>query len=202
MAVLLGCGTPEKPLNGVVQSDIVVRSHATMEIIAGSALGKPNFATKNQPVPVSVTNAVQTTMTIDTTAFNPPAITNTVVDFGTIKVSGLTDNDLKVCGAAGNTKCGTAILRVYTSGAAGSGLYNAAEAYGVPMTASLTTPLNIGLGQAAAAVMQTFTIAATTHVVKLSDFTPTPNYGIKVDFTDAGSGTFATTLVIEYALAP
>ncbi len=199
---MIGCGNKEKPIQDVEQNDIIVKSQAVMEISSDSPVGKPHFATKNQSVPVSVTNASQTTMTIDTSLFNVPAISNSLLDFGNIVISGLTDNDLKVCGIAGNQKCGTAIFRVYTTGTAGSGLYNADEGYGLPMTSGLTTPLSIGLGSGAAAVMQTISIPTSKHVVRLADFTPSPSYNIKVDFTDAGAGTFATTLVIEYALAP
>jgi hypothetical protein len=69
------------------------------------------------------------------------------------------------------------------------------------MTASLSSPLTVGLGAANAAVMQTISIAATKRVVRLSDFSPMPNYNIKFDFTDAGAGDYSTTIVLEYGLS-
>lgn len=177
----------------------VVHARATLPISASTGGGGALRAT-DQNVPVTVTVAASTTMTVDSSKFVVPAISNTMLSFGTLTVSGLSDNNLTVCGTAGTTQCGNAVLRIYTTGTAGAGLWNATGAYGLPITSSLTTPLTVGLAVANAAVMQTFAIPATTHVMHLSNFAPTPTYTIQIDFSNAGTGSYSTTLVVEYAL--
>ena len=44
-------------------------------------------------------------------------------------------------------------------------------------------------------------IANNKNTLQLADF-PNPKYGVKVDFTDAGAGSYSSTLVVEYLLAP
>jgi hypothetical protein len=130
---------------------------------------------------------------------------NNVVDFGYLAISGLSDNNLRVCGAAGNERCGTAQIRMYTTGVAGAGIWNDADAWGAPITAALEgteATGTVGLDVAGAVVLQSVAIPATTRVLRLSDITPAPRYNVKADFTDAGAGTYTTTLVLEYVLAP
>jgi hypothetical protein len=113
------------------------------------------------------------------------------------------DNNLNVCGTNGHTHCGTALIRMYTTGQPGAGLYNTTDQFGAPITAGpVTTLLPVGLGTSGAAVLQSISIPSHKHVVRLSDFSPAPNYAVQADFTDAGAGTYSTTLVVEYALAP
>jgi hypothetical protein len=59
--------------------------------------------------------------------------------------------------------------------------------------------LTVGLGAANAAVVQKISIAANKHVLHLSDF-PSSQYQMRTDFTEAGAGSYSTTLVIEYGL--
>jgi len=202
-ALLVGaCGKQVNPLEGVTEDQVVVKARAEMVVTTDSA-GRVMRANTSQNQPVTVTLGVATSMTLDNTAFVVPTITNASMDFGRLKISALTDNNLKVCGAGGTTACGTALIRLFTTGVAGAGIFNAADNFGAPLTGALTTtPLNIGLLVANAATMQTITIPASKKVVRLSDFTPTPSYNIKADFTNAGSGTYTTTIVVEYALAP
>ncbi len=197
---LVACGKHQKKLlTNPNPEDVVVKSRAEFVVTTNSD-GKILFASTSQPVPVTVTNAPATSMTLDTASFVPPTITNGVMNFGTISVATLLDNDLRVCGAGLNQKCNNALLRVFTQGVPGAGLFNLAENYGVPITATLGSPLSVGLNAAGAAVMQSFVIPAAKRVMRLTDFTPTPTYQFNVDFTDAGSGSFTTTIVIEYAL--
>jgi hypothetical protein len=198
--VLAACGK-KAPIRLQTQSDpnapfvdkVVVKAHAEVNVHAGAR--NPSGSQ-----PVSVTLASSTSMTIDNSKFTVPAISNAVLSFGSLLVNTLHDNNLNVCGTDGKTKCGTALLRAYTSGVAGAGLWNATDGYGAPITASLTNPLTVGLGAAGAAIMQTFAIPASKHVIQLKDFTATPSYAISVDFTLAGAGSYSTTLVIEYGL--
>ena len=139
-----------------------------------------------------------TTFTVDTSQFKAPPISSAMLDFGYLQVSSLNDTSINVCGAAGNKKCTKAMLQLYTTGVGGAGIYNVADSYGSPLYSALTSPLVVGLNQANAAIMQSITISG--NRVRLSDFTPTPRYHITSDFTNAGKGTYQTTLVVEYAL--
>jgi len=201
--VLSACGKSDdrNPLAGVSPDQYVVKARAEFQLTTNTAARGFRGAT-SQTQPVTVTMAPSTSMTLDNTSFTAPTITNGVMDFGSLKVSALSDNNLKVCGAGGTTACGTALIRLFTQGVSGAGIFNAADNLGAPLTASLTTPLSVGLLVANAAVMQTFTIPATKKVVRLADFSPAPNYNMKADFTNAGAGTYTTTIVVEYALAP
>ncbi len=206
IVVLGACGKKDSNTgnsgNQFDENNVVVRSRATFELTTDSESGSMKFrAAASGSVPVTVTNAALTDMSIDASAFVVPTISNAVLDFGTIALATLTDNDLKVCGAGGNQKCNTALLRMYTTGTAKAGLYNAADDYGLPITATLTTPLTVGLGVANAAIMQTLSLPANKRVVRKADFSPAPTYNMKIDFTDAGVGSFSTTIVLEYALS-
>jgi hypothetical protein len=206
---LVGCGkryppvanSGNPPLNPQInEKDVVIRASSSLPVKVNHRGGKKIFdASANQPV--TVTNAAAVTMTLDNSNFTAPTITNDLLDFGYLALSALRDNSLRVCGPSGNTKCTKAFIRVYTTGVAGEGLYNAADGYGAPMTSSLTTPLSVGLGAANAAVMQSITIANSKRIVRLNDFTPTPNYNVKFDFTEAGAGDYSTTIVVEYGLS-
>ncbi len=130
-------------------------------------------------------------------------MSNALLDFGNLSISTLKDNDLNQCGERGNQHCGTAFFRIYTTGVAGAGFYNSADAYGVPMTAGLAGNLmNIGLNAVDAAMVQSISIPSNKHVVHLFDFNPAPVFTFKGDFTNAGAGTYSTTITVEFALAP
>ena len=205
IGLITACGkTPNDNAQKNTQFDenmVVVRSRAVMELSANADGSATIRAASSGSVPVTVTNAALTDMSIDTSNFKVPTVSNALLDFGSIALSTLTDNNLSVCGAGGNKKCGTALLRMYTTGTAKAGLYNAADDYGLPITATLTTPLTVGLSVANAAILQTLTIPSNKHVVRKADFSPAPSYDMKIDFTDAGVGSFTTTIVLEYALS-
>jgi hypothetical protein len=60
-----------------------------------------------------------------------------------------------------------------------------------------------GLGSANAVIVQTLTgIPNNKNVIRHTDFSPTPTFNIDGDFTNAGAGSYSTTVVVEYALAP
>ena len=97
------------------------------------------------------------------------------------------------------------MIRTYTTGRAGPGVWNDEDAYGAPIAASMDPTLpggTVGLDPAGAYVLQSIAIPPSKHTIKLSDFTPAPRYNYKADFTEAGAGTYSTTLVVEYVLAP
>ena len=216
--LLTGCGlnpgtipgnlNPANPNSGNQQDDVIVRSRAVFQIstdepsgavnlLPGSALY--NALTGN--IPITISNGSNSSMTISTSGISVPTNLIGLLDLGSISLSALYDNDLKKCGNNSNQKCGTALIRMYTTGTAGEGLYNAEDGYGAPITAGQTTLSTVGLNVAGAAIMQSISIPNSKHVLNLSDF-PNHAYSLKVDFSNAGDGVYATNLVVEYALAP
>ncbi len=190
---------------------VVIKSRASFTI----STDKASFAQKifNQIFPiayaasgsqaVTVVNAPNVSMTLDSSQWLLPAITNAVLDFGNLTISALQDNNLSVCGANGKQKCNNAVIRVYTTGQSGAGMWNSAEGYGMPMTAGLVNNASstVGLEIANAVTVQTQAISNGTHVLRQSDFTTQPKYNVKSDFTNAGAGSYSTTIVIDYGVS-
>jgi hypothetical protein len=84
---------------------------------------------------MSATVAAAVRFDIDKANYAKPAAPSEGdVSFGSIDVSDLFDNQLKVCGSGGNAQCRTAIVRVYTKDMAGSGLWNSEGGYGLPIS--------------------------------------------------------------------
>lgn len=163
------------------------------------------FADANGNVNVSTQVGASISFNLNSSLFTVPASPTPFVinDFGFLQVGGLQDNNLNLCGPSGHKHCGTALIRIYTTGTAGAGLWNAVDAYGAPISsaqAGVTPQLNVGLDQTGAAVVQQITVPPNKHTVLLSDFT-NPKYDVSVDFRNAGAGSYATTLVLEYALS-
>ena len=134
--------------------------------------------------------------------FRMPTITSTVLSLGFIALTELDIKDLKACGLLGKSQCSSAVIRMYTTGALGPGIYSATEDCGASLSAgqnSLRT--TIGLTVSSAAVLQRVTIASSKKSLKLSDF-PSPIYNVDADFSNAGAGVYGTILVIEFALLP
>jgi hypothetical protein len=143
-------------------------------------------------------------MSVDSSEWIMPTVSNNVVDFGFLAISGLTDNNLRVCGN-GRQRCTSAQIRMYTTGVNGAGVWNEEDQWGAPITASLagTEPTGtVGLDVAGAAVLQSVAIPANMRILRLADFVPAPRYNVKADFTEAGAGTYTTTVVLEYVLVP
>ena len=147
---------------------------------------------------VTYNNVGVTTFTLNETGFTPGSFTGDVLSLGNIVLSGLDDNTLKVCGT-GSTKCVTAIIRIYTTGTT-AGFVNTANSYGVPVFAGALNPTSqVGLNAAGSVQMQLYTIPANTYRIKTAVF-PSPTYAVTSDFSNAGSGSFSSTFVVEYAL--
>jgi hypothetical protein len=193
----LGNGT-----NGEVEVDsLIVKARGTMEVSSGASTSGVSALSENASIPISVVTTANTKVEFDTSEFKVPVLANDILNFGSIKISKLIDNDLAVCGAAGNVQCTKAVIRIYTTGTAGAGLWNAAGGYGAPISAGLSTARStVGLGATSAAIVQTYTIDPKTHVLLLKDITPVPSYGVDIDFRNAGRGTYATTMIIEYGV--
>jgi hypothetical protein len=121
-----------------------------------------------------------------------------IASYGSLDVTELRDNALRVCGTSGDQMCAAAHIRIYTTGTPMPGLYSDSEGYGAPI---LTGAQTIGLGPAGAATLASVAIGA-KRVLKLSDFTAvTPLLvPVAVDFSSAPAGTYRSTLVVEYVL--
>lgn len=134
--------------------------------------------------------------------------TGDVLSFGNFAITGLDDNTLKKCSVsgvdsgAGTNKCTQARIRVYTAtGNLGSstGVFcNAADTYCVPLDVN---SIVVGVGSANAAYVQTLTIASNKNRLRVADFTSAQaNFPVSMDMSNAGSGTYSATLIVEYVL--
>ena len=153
---------------------------------------------------VSYTLAENVTFTINTANVSP-ILTGDTLDIGTISISSLDTNKLKICGTNSNQKCGQAVIRIYTQALVAwpgvDGFVNTADGYGVPVSAGKTTAnLPVGLGAVNSAFVQSYTIPSNDNRLTMADF-PSPTYKLASDFSNAGSGSYSMTLVIELALA-
>lgn len=200
-----GCGKIEDIANLKRPSSqrpdsVVVKSRALMVVETdGAESGLVRISTTQ---PISVINDASVRMTVSNADFTLPVVDNSIKDFGFLEITELFDNNVRVCGDSGKEKCTRALFRVYTTGIAGSGLYNTAHGYGVPLLAGLTgSLLEVGLNTAGAVSVQSLDLPHNKNVVRLSDFSPAARYNVQVDFTNAGAGSFATTLVLEYGLS-
>ena len=152
---------------------------------------------------VTYTNAPTVTYTLNVSGLAPtftPTFTSETLNLGSVTISALTDNNLKVCGS-GSQKCTQSLIRVYTTGST-AGFLNTGDTYGTPVYAGTLNPTTqVGLTSAAAVVVQQFTIPASENKQHLTDF-PSPTYAISSDFSNAGSGNYSMALVVEYVLTP
>lgn len=199
--LLVGCGqdqmgfssgSPKPPF------DFVPRARAEFQVSVGPDR-QVRFANPTS-VPVSYVYVANATMTVNTSGI-VAALSGDTLDLGEATITNLRDNNLKVCGVHEDTKCTTALILIYTSGTAAAGMYNSTDGYGVPIVAGLSTLATVGLARANAAVVQTQAIPGNKNQFRDSDFSTTPTYQIESDFSNAGAGSYSTTLVIEYGLS-
>ena len=135
---------------------------------------------------------------IDSSNFNiPSSFVNDSVSFGYLSLTNIKDNDLKQCGLTGHDKCTQAIIRAYTLNTPGSGLWNFADNYGIPLLVNGFTTV---LGSDSNVILTTLSIPANENVLHFSNFAGLTTYNVSGDFSNAGMGQYSTTLVIEYDL--
>jgi hypothetical protein len=213
--LISGCGVSATdgqltPVGTPDADGAVIKARSTFEVSTGGTTTARLFGfvirsafAASGTAPASTTLAASTSFSLNSSLFSVPSNPTpfAVNDLGYLQVGTLEDNDLRVCGTNGKTKCAKAFIRMYTTGAAGSGMWNTADGYGAPITAGQGSAFApVGLNAAGAATVQQITLANNKNTLKLADFAD-PKYGIQVDFTDAGAGTYATTLVVEYGLS-
>jgi hypothetical protein len=151
---------------------------------------------------VTVQNAVSTSFALDSSAWVKPPIRSTWLDFGALGVGALLDNNLKVCGDHGDTHCGHAYIRLYTTDARRAGFYNEADDYSAPITVALAgeREQTLGLESGEAVIVQGYEIPRDQNVLRETDFRAPPRYAIRADFSNAGAGHYTTRIVVEYLL--
>ncbi len=171
------------------------------------------FAGQSANTGVSVTLSPLTTYNLELAAFVAnPVISNAVVSFGRLGIANtFYDNNVKVCGASQNGQCVQASIRAYTTQAQavstpGDGLWNADGGYGAPLTIKNAAGVGqeILLGQNNSALLHSFKFTGSKRVLTFADWqtlsTLAPNYEVSADFTLAGAGVYAATIVLEYVL--
>jgi hypothetical protein len=172
---LISCGEYLEP------SNIIVRSRA----ITTFGMQNSDFRgvlSMNQGTTITFANPANSSMTLNTSALVVPTITQSVLSFGNIGLSALTDNDLKVCGGGGNTKCTKAYLQAYIS-----------TDWGLPTTVKALTM------STSPTTLETLNIPANKNTVNLSDFS-TVSWPVTISTLDASAGNYSTQLIIQYAL--
>lgn len=195
-----GSRTPESS-QGITNGVVKVMAYVPVEM---DGSGNIRSAAKVEN-PVTIVNPTNVKFEISGNAITYPPITNAMLDFGKLTIGDVFDNNLSVCGANGKTRCTKAYIQMYTIGTPGAGVWNTdGSSGGMPIYANQTgsARLTVGLNAANAAVVQQFTIAAVKNVLRLSDFPTAAAYEMRSDFTNAGAGTYSTTLVVEYGLLP
>lgn len=150
---------------------------------------------------VTSINADSTQFSINATNLVAGGFNGDTLSLGEFSIAGLNDNKLRVCGSNGRTKCTKAVIRVYTMGSL-SGFVNTADSYGVPVYCGTLNPTTaVGLLAAGSVQVQNIAIPANKNKLTIADF-PSPTYGVGSDFSNAGSGSYAMTFVVEYVLLP
>jgi len=196
-----------KPVGEVDSSGIVVQSRVVYSIESGEVRTAPKakflYLEQSQATKIiSVTNAPSMQFTLDDSLFKVPELDAKMLSFGKFQITKLQDNNLRICGKKQNEKCSKAVIRAYTTGESGSGLYNQIGGYGAPIYMGQSTiDQTVGLEVNNAVILQSINLASNKNVVHLSDFS-NPAYGVNIDFSNAGAGSYKTALVIEYALIP
>jgi len=187
LILLVACAKEVPPPEKI----IVVHATSTLRV---------NFSTEKfidgdtgQNQDVQVTNNAVSEMTL-APFVNPDPFTSTssttFMDLGNIAISDLFDNDLWVCGG----KCSNAGIRLSMLNQ--PGLVNSNDANDL-----IPVHYDTNLLGMAPVVAQTISIGVFKFNVRLSDFTPAPDYLLKLDLSKAGSGLFSGTVVVEYFLS-
>lgn len=125
---------------------------------------------------------------VDTSQLVTPLPSGGVLELGTLKINSLADSDLNHCGPAKNERCGTAIIRIYTTMPTGG--FEVAKAGGAYK--------KIGVGSKRATVLEKLAIPAGQSQLRITDYV-LGSYQVRMN---AGAQAYDTDLVIEYALAP
>lgn len=165
-----------------------------------------NAFAQSQSATVTYTAIENASITVDVAALIPVLSGGgDTLDLGSVTITDLKANKLKVCGPGNNQKCTQAVIRAYTTELVGfegiEGFVNKTDLYGVPVSFGPTTASeSVGLSSANAGILQSYTIPFNDNKLTQSDFADLDYVGA-VDFSNAGVGSYEMTLVIELAVA-
>lgn len=119
------------------------------------------------------------------------------LSLGTLELKLISINKLKICGVGGNQKCTVAAIRVYTTGKPEAGFYHISELYGIPVTAD---GLLVGLEQANATIVNSYTIPANDRKLRNNDFSDLI-YDLNVDISNATLGDYEMDIIVEIVVS-
>jgi hypothetical protein len=216
----------EVPINLVPISSATIQVSTYGDIAAHSVKGKllelllPRAVAVTQAsgiTSVSYSNPGANSFVLNTSGFMAggfPSVIGTELNLGTITLSSLDDNSLRVCTGVGapSNKCNRLYIRVFTLGSniSGSitgmqGFINVDENYGLDVLAgNVLSPVGFNSNANAASVVGAadvfvYTIPNSTNRVRLSNVGPI-SFPVKVLLDNAGSGNYEMKLVVQYAL--
>lgn len=195
---LIGCGTEH-------YVDRSVRPPSTPWRVIGSA----EIQVDSAPTFNAVLGSGQATISSTVTQTNGFNVSFTGVGFslaeearslGTLTITGIDFNHLKVCGPSGNSKCTLAKIRLFTTqvpefpGVAG---FVHEDGYGIPVWSGKSAASErVGLSSANAAYVDSYGIPASDNKLTSNDFGGT-SYVLEADVVNAGVGGYKMILNVE-----
>ena len=207
LSLLVGCGTDrvdhqDRRTHGPQGQEWKVITRSSLKINVDPVAGLTTWTgTGNDDTQVvNATMSPSASMTMSNASFSVPTMTSDLLSFGSLNITALRDNNLKVCGT-GTQKCTAAAFRVYTTGQSGAGVWHSTDGYGAPLNVAVGTGSYsaAGLGSANADYVEQITITSGMNVVNLSNFTY-PDILVQGDFTNAGAGSYSTTINVEFVV--
>lgn len=195
LTFIVGCGEAERFDSITPEKDVIVRDRSTIVITASPDSGSYREAGSTSQTTVTVTNSLRNSMTVDFSMVSghETATTDSFV-LGNVVLVALQDNDLKQCGPNHNVQCNHAGIRMYVQ--SNTGLWNSTDNYGTPL---LANGLSVGTSAANAAIVALYPVSPNQHAISLANFNPA-KYLMTANFSQAGTGTYSATLVLEYYL--
>lgn len=192
--------------NGQIVSHNRYKPVNLLDLILPKALAY-TAGTPSASINISYTNVAATSFNLTAASIlSVPTLSvdGLTLNLGNIDLNTLDDNKLKVCSSvvgtqavSGTSKCNTAAIRVYAVSGDASGVFcNTAESYCIPMKVNGNT---FGIGVANAQIPLTYTIPASTNRLLKSQL-GTTTFPLTVDMTNAGEGSFSSSVVVEYIL--
>lgn len=181
----------------------------TIHISSKNAEASGNALTVRAPTTtttVTYSSAEKGTLNLDVGSLTlVESLDENTLEFGSVTITKINVNKLKICGVGGDEKCTQAIIRIYSTELPAflgmAGLINTTDGYGVDVYSGVLTATEpVGLDAINAAIVQSYTIPANDKKLTGDDFTDL-TYVIEADFSNAGFGDYEMDLVIEVAVA-
>jgi len=209
--IILGCGNETHNRRSGVSKraptpqdtiDYKVVSNITIDVKALSSLS----LTSN----ITYTSSITSTMSIINSDLITPSedTDGNILNLGSLSIDIIKVNHLKICGAGGNEKCTSAIIRVYTNDLGGAntgldGFVNITDNYAEAPVNIMSSSGSAVVGHTLtnATLLTTYTIPAKDNKLTQDDFTMT-SFPLTVDFSNAGAGDYQMSIELEVAVGP